>query len=249
MDIGIITGASSGLGREFAKQIDTQYQLDEVWLVARREERLKRLSEELNTPTKIFTLDLTKPESLEKLAQKLQQQEYHVRILVNNAGFGKKGNFSEIELAKQIDMVDLNVRALVHLTHIALPFMQSGDHILQIASSAGFIPMGRFAVYSGSKAFVINFSIGIGVELEDKGIHVTAVCPGPVDTEFQAVAYEEPGRRNTSAPSARDVVTLALKDVRRGRMMSVYGSRIKLIWFAARFFTRKFMAKMALKRN
>ncbi len=249
MDIGIVTGASSGLGWEFAKQIDTQYQLDEIWIIARREEQLQRLAGTLNTPARIFVLDLTDPQSLGQIEDALDQNNYHIRILVNNAGYGKKGWFREIDRTKQLNMIDLNVRALVHLTHIALPLMQSGDQILQIASSAGFIPMGRFAVYSGTKAFVINFSIGLGVELESKGINVTAVCPGPVDTEFQAVAYEEPGRRNTSAPSAKDVVALALKDVQRGRFMSVYGASIKFVWFAARLFTRKFMARMALKRN
>lgn len=249
MNIGIITGASAGLGWEFATQIDDQYQLDEIWVVARREDRLQQLVQNLTTPTRIFSLDLTDPQSLETLAEALTQKEYHIRILVNNAGFGKKGYFDEIDLAKQLDMIDLNNRALVHLTYLALPLMQSGDHILQIASSAGFVPMGRFAIYSATKAFDIQFSVGLAVELEQRGIHVTAVCPGPVDTEFQSVAYEQPDRRNTSAPSAKEVVALALKDVRRGRFMSVYSLWIKILWFLSKFFPRKFMAKRALHRN
>lgn len=249
MDIAIVTGASAGLGWEFARQIDKEYHVDSIWLIARREERLKELAEQLETATKILPLDLTLSESLEQIEQEISDYNAHIHLLVNNAGFGKKGLFQEIDREKQLNMIDLNIRALVELTHITLPHMNAGDQIIQVASSAGFLPMGRFAVYAASKAFVQNFSIALAAELKPRKIWVTAVCPGPVDTEFQAVAYEKPGSRNSSAPSAKVVVEKALRDSAAGKTLSVYGSSIKLVHLLSRFFPRKFLAKMGMMRK
>lgn len=249
MDIAIVTGASAGLGWEFARQIDRRYTLDAIWIVARREKRLKQLSEVMNTPVRIFVHDLTDPDSVERLCNALEDQNAHIRMLVNNAGFGKKGFFEEIDRQKQLSMIDLNIRALTDLTHAALPYMQSGDRILQVASASGFFPMGGSAVYSASKAFALHFSVALSAELEARGITVTAVCPGPVDTEFQAVAFEEPGRRNRSAPTPEQVVSKALHDSDRGRDMSVYGLLMKLGNLLSRFFPRRFLAKRVMGRN
>lgn len=246
MDIGIITGASSGLGWEFALQISRRYPLDELWLIARREERLQLLSEQLETHSRIFSMDLTRPENLTSLQTALSEKPYRVRFLINNAGFGKRGPFQKLSLDSQLDMIDLNIRALVQLTYYCLPVMQSGDRILQVASSAGLLPMGNFSVYSATKAFVINFSNGLAAELSKKNITVTAVCPGPVETEFHRVATDGQSD-STSLPMAtsEQVVYKALNDAERGKWMSLYGASIKFLPLITRVFSRKFLARVA----
>jgi len=248
MDIGIITGASSGLGWEFARQISRRYHPDALWLIARREERLRELAEQIDTPARVWPMDLTRPDNLESLATALTQQKYQIRFLVNNAGFGKRGPFQSQPLEPQLDMIDLNVRALVHLTHLCLPQMPSGGQIIQVASSAGLLPMANFSVYSASKAFVIQFSYGLAAELAGRGITVTAVCPGPVATEFHQVAGNgNDARQSLPVATPEKVVDTALHDAGRGKRMSLYGLSVKLLPMVARVFSRKFLARMAGK--
>ena len=250
MDIGIVTGASAGLGWEFAQQIDARYNLDELWIIARREARLEELAGLLNTPVKILGLDLTSKADISELEKLLRDGDYRLQLLVNNAGFGKRGNFANIDLDAQLDIVDLNVRAVVHITHLTLPYMQRGDQIIQVASSAGFLPMGGFAVYAASKAFVTNFSNAIAAELRDKGIIVTAVCPGPVATEFQSISGSNPAEtRYLGGSTAEEVVKKALQDVRRGKWFSIYGFMMNLLPFLTRITTRKLQAKLAMWRG
>ncbi|MBD3275302.1 MAG: SDR family NAD(P)-dependent oxidoreductase [Candidatus Marinimicrobia bacterium] len=250
MDIGIVTGASAGLGWEFAKQIDAQNNLDELWIIARREERLRTLAEQLDTAARIFVLDLTSKADIAEIERALNDGEYRVQVLVNNAGFGKRANFADIGLDAQLDMVDLNVRAVVHLTHLVLPHMQRGDQLIQVASLAGFLPMGRFAVYAASKAFVTNFSNAIAAELRDRGIIVTAVCPGPVETEFQSISGSIPAEtRYLGKATAYKVVAKALRNAQHGKWFSIYGFLMNLLPFLTRITTRKLQAKLAMWRG
>jgi hypothetical protein len=250
MDIGIVTGASAGLGWEFARQIDTKYHLDELWIIARREDRLEELAGLLDTPAKILAMDLTSKDEISTLEQLLQEGDFRIRVLVNNAGFGKRGSFADIDLDAQLDMVDLNVRAVVHLTHLTLPYMQRGDQLIQVASSAGFLPMGNFAVYAASKAFVTNFSNAIAAELQEKGVIVTAVCPGPVATEFQSISGSNPAEsRYLGKATAEKVVAKALRNARHGKWFSIYGFMMNLLPFLTRITTRKLQAKLAMWRG
>ena len=250
MDIAIVTGASSGLGWEFVRQIDERYSLDEIWVVARREERLQDLSELVETPLRIFPLDLSAQESIQSIEQALKRATPHLKILVNNAGFGKRGTFQSIGLDSQLQMIDLNIRALVHLTYICIDYMDSGDQIIQLASSAGFLPIPNFTTYAASKAFVIHFSNGLAAELQQKGITVTAVCPGPVNTEFQKVAHENgPGEFNAIAPGAAPVVSKALRNAAGKRWFSLYGWYIKLLVFIVRLLPKKTLAKLSIRFN
>ncbi|MCF7805269.1 MAG: SDR family NAD(P)-dependent oxidoreductase [Candidatus Marinimicrobia bacterium] len=246
MNIALVTGASSGLGWEFARQIDSDFSLDEIWLVARRKDRLHELASGLKTAAKVFPLDLREPECLQYLGDGLAENQPHLRLLVNNAGFGKRGRFSDIPLAPQLDMIDLNIRALVHLTYLGLEYMDAGDRIIQVASSAGFLPMGNFATYSSTKAFIINFSTALGAELHERGITVTAVCPGPVDTEFQSVAGSKDRPQLINA-TAQDVVTKAMQDLKRSRSFSIYGFIVKLVPVLARIAPRTWLAKLNIE--
>ncbi len=248
MNIGIITGASAGLGWEFATQIDSRYALDELWVIARRTTRLSELADRLTTPVRILDMDLTDPENIQHIQSKILQGRYHIKLLVNNAGFGKRGNFQDIPIDSQVGMIDLNIRALVHLTYVCLPYMHEGDRVIQVASAAGFLPSGRFSVYAASKAFVIHFANGIAAELEEQGITVTAVCPGPVETEFQALAWGGNASDSTLPVAPADkVVTKALNDAEKGKWFSIYGFSIKLLPLLVRFASGRFLAKAAMK--
>ena len=232
MKIAIVTGASSGMGREFVKQIGHFYRsLDEIWVIARREDRLKELQKQSVVPLRIFDGDLLHRPVYLRLKKALLTETPDVRMLVNAAGFGKSGTVEEIlEENKniQLEMIDLNCIALSRMTFYCLPYLSEGSRILNLASAAAFCPQPSFAVYAATKSYVLNFSRGLGAELRKKGIIVTAVCPGPVDTEFFDVSgkTENPWKKMTMV-KASEVVRKALLDTRAGKSVSVYGIPMK----------------------
>ena len=186
----IITGASSGLGEEYAKQIKAKYNdIESFWLIARRKDKLEALAETLGKDRCFcLPLDLTDENSYEELSKILADTNPEVEILVNSAGFGKMGLFCETDVKNSTSQIDLNCKALTAVTSLVLPYMQKGAQIINIASIASFVPNPRLTVYSSTKAFVYSFSLGLREELKPKGINVSAVCPGPMDTEFLRVA-------------------------------------------------------------
>ena len=194
MKIAVVTGASSGIGREFARQIPQLYRhLDELWVVARRTERLKELEKEAPLPVRIFDGDLRRDYIYERLQKELDRQNAEIRMLVNAAGYGKTGRFEEIPLADQLGMIDLNCRSLTKMTGICLPHLRKGSRIVNIASAAAFSPQPGFAVYAAGKSYVYRLSMALREELKGKGILVTAVCPGPVETAFFRTAGDPAG--------------------------------------------------------
>lgn len=237
--IAIITGASSGLGAEFALQMEKTYFLDEIWMIARRAEPMRELAEKfLKSKPVILQRDLTDRGDLAAIEKRLSEERPDVEFLVNNAGYGKIGPFAALGLGEQIQMIELNVTALTYLSRVTIPFMKPGSGIIQVASSAAFTPAPYFAVYAATKAYVVSFSDALGYELRSQGIQVISVCPGPVDTEFFSVAQRnefmkdkvgeaEPFNRALSA-SSRAVVAKALSDLAHGKRRSVYGLPIKL---------------------
>lgn len=186
MKIAVITGASAGLGEEFALQMGEYFSdIEQVWLVARRRERLEELAKKLSgVKTEIVALDLCNQGSFAVLADKLAAEKPEVRLLINNAGCGYLGDVGQGELAKQVRMTDLNVTALTAVTHLVIPYMTSGSHIINVSSIASFCANPRMTVYSSTKAYVSSFTRGLAYELKEKNIGVTAVCPGPMATEF-----------------------------------------------------------------
>ena len=189
MKIALITGASSGLGREFARQIPKLYQnLDEIWVVARRAERLNELEMELKVPVRIFDGDLNQDYIYKKLGIALGKSHANVRMLVNAAGYGKIGTFCEYGWKEETGMVDLNCRSLTRMIALCLPYMHCGSRIVNLSSAAAFGPQPGFAVYAATKSYVYSLSMALSRELKGSGIYVTAVCPGPVDTEFNDCA-------------------------------------------------------------
>ena len=189
MKTAIITGASSGLGREFVRQTaDVFPEIECYWLIARRADRLEEIAAAL--PDKLvecISLDLCDAMSFVTLREKLMTDQPEVALLVNNAGCGYLGNVGEQDTASQTRMVDLNVRALTAVTNMVLGYMDAGSRILNVSSIASFCPNPRMTVYSATKAYVSHFTVGLSEELKERGITVTAVCPGPMATEFISV--------------------------------------------------------------
>ncbi|MBE6541853.1 MAG: SDR family NAD(P)-dependent oxidoreductase [Ruminococcaceae bacterium] len=185
MKVAIITGASAGLGKEFLRSLPDMYpEIEEYWLIARRREKLEEAAVGVRRQCRIFPLDLTLDESYEKLAAELSEQKPDIKLLINNSGCGNLGNVGDGELRIQTQMIDLNLKGLTAVTHLCIPYMQKGSNILNISSIASFCPNPRMTVYSATKSFVTAFTFGIAEELKEKGITATAVCPGPMDTEF-----------------------------------------------------------------
>lgn len=195
MKIAIITGASSGLGVEFAKEIDkSRKEIDEIWLIARREDKLQKLSNSLNIQSKVIPLDITDKFSLIKYKEILESAAPQVKLLVNNAGFGKLGDFTEISTQDNTGMIRLNCESLTAITSYTLPFMSEGSEIINTCSIASFVPNTRMAVYSSTKAFVMSFSRALRLELKKRKINVLASCPGPMETEFLSCAGISKGK-------------------------------------------------------
>lgn len=192
MRIAIITGASSGLGAEYARLLAKDPGLEEIWLIARRRERLEALGRSLPLPCRLLPLDLTQEESLQQVQKRLQQAgNLTIDWLINAAGFGRIGSCETIGAATTARMIDLNCRAAVLLTEICLPHMEKGAHILEICSCAAFQPIAYLTAYAATKAFLLRYSRGLQAELKPRGISVTAVCPYWIrDTEFIAGARE-----------------------------------------------------------
>lgn len=186
MKTAIITGASAGLGVQYAKQLHQVFpDIQKVWLIARRQERLEALAAELTEfESVVFPLDLCKDESITALAQRLAAEQPEVALLINNAGCGFLGNIGDGDWQRQTAMVDLNVRAFTAVVHVVLPYMKSGSRILNTSSIASFCANPKLNTYSASKAYVSSFTRGLAFELRGTGITATAVCPGPMATEF-----------------------------------------------------------------
>lgn len=238
MNIVIITGASSGIGYEFARRMDLSFDsIDEFWLVARREDKLKALADSMRHETRIFAIDVTDDSGLDQLEQAISEEKAKVRMLINCAGYGIIGNFTNVDCRTQTGMIRLNCEALTNITHRMIPYMRRGSRIIQLASSAAFAPQATFAVYAATKAYVLSFSRALGEELREKGIYVTSVCPGPVDTPFFETA-ERHGKtlaiKKFAMVRADKVVKLALKDSLNKKSKSVYGMPIKAFELVAK---------------
>lgn len=234
MKIAIITGASSGIGMEFARQMDTAFKnIDEFWLVARREEVLRELSDELNHVCRVFPMDITDEEKLDQMMQTIHETDSTVCMLINCAGYGIMGSFDKQERNGQTGMIRLNCEALTSITHRLIPYMKKNSRIIQVASSAAFLAQSDFAVYAATKSYVLSFSKALKEELRDREIYVTAVCPGPVDTPFFDIAEATGTTLNIkkfTMVKAKDVVSLALRDSYDKRAMSVCSLPIQAFW-------------------
>lgn len=238
MNIVVITGASSGMGREFAMQLDRGlHSVDEFWLIARRGSRLKEIASGMQHTVKILPLDLTNEADMTVLTESLAEEKPVVRMLINCAGYGMMGDFTAVPIKEQTGEVDLNCRALLEVTYGCLPYMRAKSRIIQLASSAAFLPQPGFSVYAATKSFVLSFSKALRAELKERQIYVTAVCPGPVKTEFFEVAEHYASTlamKQYTMVEADRVVKDALRASSKKRPMSVCSLPIQAFWAMTR---------------
>ena len=224
MKIAVITGASSGMGREFVYALDREEDFDELWVIARRQERLEALQARCRAKVRPIVLDLQKRESFTVYRELLEQEKPLISVLVNAAGFGLFGVFREMDLDEQLDIIDLNDRALTAMCHLSVPYMQKGSRIYNMGSMSSWQPVPYINVYGASKAYVLSFSRALGVELKSQGIRVMAVCPGWITTEFfdRAVRDDTITYYNRYYPPEA-VIEQALKDMKKRKTVSVLG--------------------------
>ena len=229
MNIAIVTGASSGMGKEFVLQLSEYVQVDEIWVIARREQALKEL--EAAVPVRPVALDLCDPESFKTYAALLAAEKPNVKLLVNAAGFGKFGAYENIPLEEDLRMIDLNCKALVAMTRLTVDYMEKGSHILELDSLSAFQPVPYITTYGATKAFVLSYSRAMNRELKSRGIRVMAMNPGWVKTEFFNHALQTNDGKvqyYNRLYKAADVVKTGLKDLYKTKKdVSIHGFPVK----------------------
>jgi short-subunit dehydrogenase len=249
----LITGASSGIGLELAR-IFAGEGFDLV-LSARREERLMNLKQELEKEhsihVHIFAADLSKPDAPDALFQFCENQDLQIEILINNAGIGDYGFFSEAEWSKTSSMIDLNVKSLTHLTHLFLPGMieRKAGKIMNVASTASFQPGPLMSVYYATKHYVLAFSEAIANEVAEYGITITALCPGPTQSEFQETANMEKSKLmdRFPMPSSAEVAQYGFKALQNGKRVAIYGTANQFMTYIIKFFPRSWVTAIVRK--
>lgn len=226
MGIAIVTGASSGIGREFVRRLGEKKQFTEIWAIARRKDKLEELQKISSTVVRPIPLDLSKYESIQALSDLLEREKPDVRILINSAGFGKLGTYRDQSLQEVNEMIDVNCKAAVNITLIVLPYMHRGARILEVCSAAGFQPLPGLNVYAASKAFLLSFSRALRWELFPRMIKVTAVCPDWVKTEFFTVIRDTKNNRTVRhflfPANPQAIVSCALFDSALGLPVSTF---------------------------
>ena len=259
-NIIIITGASSGMGREFVRQVDTRFpKVDELWLIARRREKLNEIAASCKHKCRVFAYDLCDRQAQEELVEIMTNEQPQISMLVNSAGYGILGPFSDTQNTQdsnvatvsmqsarddQIGMVDLNCAALTFITHLCIPYMKKGGRIIQLASSAAFLPQPKFAVYAATKSYVLSFCRALNEELRKQKIYITAVCPGPVDTEFFDRAEKGADRlfiKQFVMAKPDKVVAKALLDARSKKEISVYSLPMQAFYIISKILPHKFI--------
>lgn len=231
MSVAIITGASGGIGSEFARQLAGLGIIDEFWFVARSEDKMNKLKDELGVNARIIGADLTDEEGINKVRAALESERPEVSFLVNASGFGNFGAFDELSEDEVVKMIDLNVKALVLLTHMTVPYMEPGGRIIQLGSGSSFTPLPYFNVYSSSKVFVLHYTKALNHELKKYGVRATCFCPGWVGTDFIAKSVANGNRHPRKIAPVLNCEKIVKKCIRasiKGRAMFVTGKYTKL---------------------
>lgn len=248
MNTAIVTGASSGIGREFVLQLANDSDIDEIWVIARREQRLAALKNEVDKPIYVLPLDLTDKNALARYSDELKLRNPNVTLLVNCSGFGKFGGYGEIPINDSLDMIDLNCKALTYITEKTVPYMGSGARIIELCSCSAFQPLPYMNVYAATKAYVLSYSRALFNELRPKNIHVLAVCPSWVKTEFidSAKSTDSNAVKNfANIYTADRIVSLALRDSKKfNKQLSVCGLPTKMQHIATKLFPTRIAMRM-----
>ena len=252
MKIAIVTGASSGMGREFVRQLHSYLQPDEIWAIARRQSALEALQKETSIPVRPIVLDLSEKTAFDTLSGLLSQEQPEVELLVNAAGFGKFGDFEAIPMEDDLGMIDLNCRALVAMTRICLPYMHRGSHILQLDSLSAFQPVPYITTYGATKAFVLSYTRACNAELKPRGIRMMAMNPAWVKTEFFNHAFQTNSKVQyfNYVYEAKDVVATGLKDLYKSKKdISIHGLPVKLQVLGVKLLPHKIVMKVWMNQQ
>lgn len=246
----LITGASSGIGKELAYvYAEKNYNLI---LAARRKDRLEEIKSDItnkhSVSVEVFEIDLSNLNSAEELFKKVSDENLKVDALINNAGFGMNGEFDEIDIDIEEDMLVLNMVTLTKLTRLfAKPMIKAGNgNIINIASTAAFQAVPKIAAYSATKAYVLSFSEAIAYELKDNNINVTAICPGPTKSEFADVA-KMADSPYSKAPTSRELAEFTYLKMMDGKVTAIHGFMNNFLTFFQRFVPRKMVVKISAK--
>lgn len=251
MKIAVVTGASSGIGKEFAKQID-DFGFNEIWGIALDQEGLDKLKSEMKTPIRSFSLDLTKEESFEVYKEALKSNNVVVEMLINCSGFGKFGSYEQIPLEQSCNMIDLNCKGTIRMTEITIPYIKEGGRIINIASISAFAPVPYVNVYAATKAFIKSYSVSLGVELKPKKISVTCVCPFWTKTQFFARA-KQPGNEvityYATMYDPKKVVAKGIRDGLKRKRFSLYGIMTNLMAILVKFVPTSWFLAIWMKQQ
>ena len=246
MKAAIVTGASSGLGKEFVKLLVRENRFDAIFVLSRTEEKLESLKSEFGDIIKPYVIDLSDIEQIKNFGRFISEQNVKIELLINNAGFGKFCSYDEITLDESINMINLNIKGVVAMGLVCIPFMEKGSHIINISSQAAFQPVPYQNIYSATKSFVKNYSQALNAELKEKGIKVTAVCPGWVNTDFfkRACINAQKAPKNFEFITEPDVIAKkALKDAYGGKDLSVCGFYVNFCRIMVKLLPEKWIMK------
>ena len=232
MSVAIITGASGGIGSDFARELKESLGIEEFWFISRSTGRMEALRDELGVRARILSLDLTTREGLDEYRRVLKEEAPRVGFLVNCAGFGVFGAFDQLSDETVEGMLDLNIKATVMITHATVPYMERGGRIIQLGSGSCFTPLPYFNVDSSSKVFVLHYTKSLNYELKKYGITATCFCPGWVDTEFLGKSCKDSSvprpKKYKPLLNSRKVVRKCVRAAVRGKRMFVTGAYTKL---------------------
>ena len=232
MNIAIVTGASSGMGREFVLQLGNYVSVDQIWVIARRAAALEQLSSQVSVPVRPISLDLCESSSFESYRQLLEAEKPNVKLLVNAAGCGNFGRWDTITEEDDCRMIDLNCKSLVMMTRLTLPYMEKGSHVLQLASLSSFQPVPYITTYGATKAFVLSYCRAMNRELKPRGIRMMSMNPGWVKTEFfnrAMITNSSEVQYFNRLYEAKDVVATGLKDLYKTKKdVSIHGFPVRM---------------------
>ena len=233
-NICVITGASSGIGKEFFVSLakDKDFSFDEFWVVARGEEKLKELAALCDIPVRAVALDLSDEKSYESYAKLLEAENPRISLLVNCSGYGKFESVEKVGYETNLNMIDLNVKGTVAMDYLSLKYMDKGCGIINIASVAAYQPIPYINTYGATKSFVLNFTRALSMEVKSRGIKVLAVCPFWTKTEFFGRAVKSEAdpvvKKYVAMYEPKDIVKRAMRDYKKGRGVSLFGTMTKL---------------------
>ena len=253
MKTAVITGASSGIGKKFCEMLSSFDKFDKVIVIARSEDKLNQLKESLPFEVDVFARDLSKSETYTEFKEKLEKEDIKIDLLINCSGFGKFEEFINTPLEDNINMLDLNCKAVMAMCQICLPRINEGGKIINIASVAGFQPIPYINVYGATKSFVLSFSRALNREVKKRKINVMAVCPFWTKTQFfnRAVNADKDAivKKYIAMYTPEQIVKKAFKDLKKKKDVSICGFKANLQVLAVKLLPHKIVMNVWLNQQ